>query len=275
VNDILFSTVNNSQAVYVSISSFTSAGYSTLNGEMINNPKVSYSSFSTAVGIPVSQNFTSSIPFNSKFSTSGFYLSTSGSDLYMNSISFDGGHIPKYVNTKTFTTNASIEYFPNIQFPIMVNPGYDYPNPPLTDFTNNQTIIKPVISYVQATYGANTYIFPESSNLRFINSQRVVNLSNYYSTTYLTNSTTYVAASNFFTDTIKMNINPYTISSFVGSNLPLSTNFQVWHMISSGAYLNNGVTSNIGFPLPVALNASLPSNTLFLTINNQIYLPGA
>jgi thioredoxin 1 len=39
-------------------------------------------------------------------------------------------------------TTANIEYYPNFRLPVMVNPGYEYPTPPNTTMSNNQTIIK-------------------------------------------------------------------------------------------------------------------------------------
>ena len=263
VNDIYFSSVNTTQAVYIGISSFTSAGYSTLNGEMINNPKVSFSSFSTATSIPISQNFISSIPFTNNY------------DVSMSSITFDATHIANYVNTFSRTTQASLEFYPNFQFPVMVNPGFDYPDPPAGQLGSDQTLIKQVISYIQVNNGATNYIFPETSNLRFMTSQQTINLSNYFSTSYFGYSTTYTPGSNHFNNTIKMMINPYTISSYVGSNLPQSTTLELWHIISSGNYLNDPIAgSNIGFFEAKATNTMFPSNGLFLTINNQITTNG-
>ena len=274
VNDIYFSSVNSAQAVYVGISSFTSAGCSTLNGEMINNPKISYTAFSTATALPTSQNFTSSISFTNNFATLS-YMTPSGRDVYMNSVTFDGSHIANYVNTSSGATRASLEFYPNLQFPVMVNPGFGYPDPPTGELASNQSLIKQVFTYVQLNYGVTNYVLPETRNIRLMTSQQVINLSNYFSTSYFSYSTTYTPGSNHFTSAIKMNINPYTISSYVGSNLPLSTTLQVWHVISSGNFLNDPTSgSNIGFVDARAVNPMFPSNSLFLTINNQTSFNG-
>ena len=244
VNDILLSTIttdNSTQAVYISISSFTSAAYSTLNGEMINYPKVSVSSFSTSMGQGRSQNFTSSIPFTNVFSSAS-PLSTVGVDSYMSSIIFDGSHITNYVNQSSGATSATIEFFPNYEFPALsttVAGSYD------SDF-----LIKPVVSYLQIQTGTSPYIFSESSNVRYIYSQ---NLN----------------GSNYFTDTIKMRVNPYTISSYVGSNLPLSTPLILYQSILSTVCINDCV----GFSTPTIKNRGIGTNSLFLTINNQATLP--
>jgi len=260
LNDIVLSTVNNSQAVYIGISSFTSAGYSSLVGEMTNNPKVSFNTFSTAMTLPINQSFTSSIPFTNPF-LAGASVSTSGIDLYMSSINFDASHVANYVNTSSMKTTASIEFLPNFQFPLLINPGYTYP------LGTPQTLIKQVTSYIQLTSPTASLILPESSNIRFINSQNVI-----------TPPTADTGLSNYFTDTIKMTVNPYTVSTFVANSLPYSSKFILYHEILSGQYIH-GAGSNIGFSTiggisPIVINKSAILNSLFLTINNQTSLPG-
>jgi len=261
LNDIILSTVNNSQAVYIGISSFTSAGYSTLNGETFGNVKMNFSTFSTAMGLPTSQSFTSSIPFVNPFSSLFAYPSTNGIDMFMSSVLFDASHLTKYINTQSGATTASVEFFPNFQFPVLTNPGFtlNYPIPA------NQHLIKQVTSYLQLNTGAGPHIFPETSNIRFINSQNFIN----------TPSTSVL--SNCFTDSIKMTINPYTVSSYVASNLPLSTTLALYHVISSGVYSESVGASNIGFNMvtyPGVINRSISTNSLFVTIDNQASSPG-
>jgi len=274
LNDIFFSTVDSVQAVYVGISSFTSAGYSTLNGEMIGNPKVSYSSFSTAMGVPTSQSFTSSIPFVNNYSVLD-YPSTNGIDVFMSSITFDATHITKYINMSSMKTTVNIEYYPNFQMPVMVNPGYAFPTPPFTVMNNNQTLVKQVTSYIQLNSGMSSVILPETSNVRFMNSQQVIHSTFYFSTNYFAVVNQYTPGSNYFSDTIRMTVNPYTVSTYVGLNLPQSTTFQMWHIISSALYLSPSVAnSNIGFITPTLVNTLLQDNALFLRVNNVITSPG-
>jgi len=247
VNDLLLSTVttdNSTQAVYISISSFTSAGYLALNAETYNYPKVSVSSFSTAMAQGRSQNFTSSIPFVNVFSNAPLLMSTVGVDSYMSSIRFDASHIANYVNLNSGATSATVEFFPNFQFSALSTIG---PGPYDSDF-----LIKPIVSYLQIQTGTSPYIFPESSNVRYMYSQNL-------------------GGANYFTDSIKMTINPYTISSYVGSNLPLSTPLVLYqYMVSSFCV---PMTDGVGFSTPTLRNRGISTNSLFLTVNNQPTLP--
>jgi len=137
---------------------------------------------------------------------------------------------------------------PNLFFPELLNPGYTIPPP------SPQTILKQITSYVQINYGTNRYVFPESSNVRYIYSQNVAN-----------------GLSNVMTDTIKMTMNPYSLSTIIGTNLPLSTSLSVFHMVSSGVYSGAVGSSNIGFNGAIVSNTP-STNSLFITINNRISL---
>jgi hypothetical protein len=280
-NDIFISSVNNTKAVFIGISSFTSAGYSTLNGQMINNPKISYSSFSTATGLLPSQSFISSVLFMNQYSTIGYpstNVAAGGVDIFFSSIIFDANHMMKYVNMNSMLTTMSVEYYPNFQFPIMVNPGYSYQNPPLPLLPNGQTLIKQVTSYIQLTSGANTYVLPETNNIRYMNSQQAIHSTFYFSTNYFANANTVIPfgiGSNFFTDSVRMTINPYNLSTYVGNNLPQSTTLQVWHVVSSALYAGPSITnSNIGFVTPTVINNSYYQNGLFLRVSNVVTSPG-
>ena len=281
LNDIYFSTVTASQAVYIGISSFTSAGYSTLNGEMTNNPKVTYSSFSTANGLLPSQSFTSSLGFFNQYSTLG-YASTNqtigGTDVFINSVQFDATHMVKYVNTASKLTTMSVEYYPNFQLPLMVNPGITWTDQPTPSLPSGQKLIKQVTSYLQMNAGINTYILPESSNIRYMNSQQVLQSTLYFSTGYIpaaATAGTFVPTSNYFSDSVRMTINPYTISSYVASNLPQSTTLQVWHIISSAVYsAPDTSTPTIGFVTPSLINNIFSQNGLFLRVSNIVTSPG-
>jgi hypothetical protein len=246
VNDILLSTAimtNSSPAIYVSISSFTSAGYLALNAETYNYPKVSVSSFSTAMAQDTSQNFTSSIPFVNVCSNTNL-MSTVGGDSYVSSIVFDGTHISKYVNLNSGATRATLEFFPNFQFPNL--------STTVAGTYSSDDYIKPIVSYLQIPTPTGSYIFPESITARFMYSQNLTD-------------------DNYFTDTIKMPINPYTISSYVAANLPQSTPVILYHQIVYS--FCSTTTQNVGFSTPIIRNRGFSTNSLFLTINNQASLP--
>jgi hypothetical protein len=241
--DIIFSTVNTQQAVYIAISSFSAAGYSTIYGEMQNNPKVSVSSFSTVFGSPQSLSFVSSIPFTL---ADGGAMSTSGTSLYTSSLQFDAGHIAKYVNMSTLNTKICLEYYPNYIFPTMVNES---------DTMNTMSSIKPITSFLQ---GANGQVYPETSNVRYMTSQQI-------------STPTYQRAlSNVYTDTIKMDVNPYTLSTSVG-NVP-NLKLAMYHQIEN---CYNNSPSNVTLTSNVYLNNTLSTNGLYLHVYNQPLVPAA
>lgn len=241
VNDLIFSTVNTQNAVYLGISTFTAPGYSTLYGEMQNNPKVSVSSFSTAIGSPQSASFVSSIPFTW---SDGNAMSTSGSDLFMSSIQFDAAHIAQYVNMSNHKTKISLEYFPNYVFSHMVN--QDEP-------INDTSSIKTMTSYIQGFNGA---VFPETSNVRYITSQNI------------STSTYGRQLSNVFTDTIRMDISSYQLSTSV--SITPSLKLAMYHKIDNS--YNNG-TDNVAISSLSYLNRTLSTNGLYLHVYNQPTVP--
>ena len=244
VNDLIYSTVNSQRAVYAGISTFTAPGYSTIYGEMQNNAKVSVSSFSTSMGDPQSASFVSSIPFTF---TDGNVMSTNGAtELIMSSIQIDAGHIAQYVNTTNYKTKISLEYYPNYTFPTMINDS---------EPINNTSSIKKFTSYLQ---GNNGFVFPETSNVRYINSQNI------------STSVYGRQLSNYFADTVRMDISSYQLSTSVGAipNLRLA----MYHRIDN--CFNNG-TNNIAFSNRSYLNNTLPTNSLYLYVNNEPTIPNA
>jgi hypothetical protein len=243
VNDIIFSTVNAQRAVYLGISTFTAPGYSTIYGEMQNNPKVSVSSFSTSVASPQSASFVSSIPFTI---AGGGTMSTSGTALYTSSIQFDAGHLAQYINMTNRKTRISFEYYPNYVLPPMGNESENI---------NAMSSIKKVTSYIQ---GASGFVFGETSNVRYITSQNI------------STSTYPRSMSNVFTDTIRMDISSYQLSTSLGlvPNLTLS----MYHRIDNSY---NNSPGNVTFAGTTYLNNTLSTNGLYLHVNNEPDVPTA
>jgi hypothetical protein len=243
VQDLIFSTVNSQRAVYLGISTFTAPGYSTIYGEMRNNVKMSVSSFSTTMCSPQSASFVSSIPFT--FSD-GNVMSTSGADLFMSSIQFDASHIARYVNTTNYKTKIALEYRPNYVFSHMVNDS---------DTIGAMSSIKPITSYLQGVSGA---VFGETSNVRYITSQNI-------------STPTYGRQlSNYFTDTIRMDVSSYQLSTSVGITPTLR--FAMYHRIGN-AY-NNG-TNNVAISSLSYLNNTLSTNGLYLHVYNEPTVPAS
>lgn len=249
VNDLIFSTVNTQRAVYLGISTFTAPGYSTIYGEMQNNVKLSVSSFSTAMCSPQCASFVSSIPFTL---SDGNVMSTnsnapnSGVDLFMSSIQFDAAHIAQYVNMTNYKTKMSLEYYPNYILPCMTNDS---------EPVDTMSSIKTVTSYLQGIGGA---VFPETSNVRYMTSQNI-------STPVYTRQ-----LSNYFTETVRMNISSYALSTSVAvvPNLKLA----MYHRIDN---CFNNEPSTIAFTGRSYLNNTLSTNGLYLHVYNEPIVPAA
>jgi hypothetical protein len=238
--DIIFSTVNTKQSIFVGISTFSAAGYSTLDGEMRNNAKLSVSSFSTVFCSPQNISFVSSIPFTL---SDGNEMSTSGANLHMSSIQFEGGHIAKYINMSNLNTKISLEYYPNYVFSHMAHDS---------DTIDPMSSIKKITSYIQADR-----IYPETSNVRYITSQQVSTTS--YPRTM----------SNVFTDTVRMNISSYQLSTSIAINP--TVNLAMYHQIDNASPSGGTVRiSSLSY-----LNNTLSTNGLYLHVFNQPTIPAA
>jgi hypothetical protein len=244
--DIIFSTVNTQQAVYIGISTFSAPGYSTMDGEMRNNAKLSVSSFSTVFCSPHNLSFVSSIPFTL---SDGNLLSTNsnvpgaGVNLYMSSIQFDAGHIAKYINMSNLGTKISVEYYPNYVFSHMENDS---------DTLQPMSSIKKVTSYLQADM-----LYPETSNVRYMTSQQI-------------STPTYTRTlSNVFTETVRMDISSYQLSTSISANPTLK--LAMHHQIDN-AYNNTG---NVGISSLSYLNNTLSTYGLYLHVHNQPTIPAA
>jgi len=221
VNDILLSTVTDQRAIFVSISSFTSAGYSTISGETFNWRPTLYSTLSTSAGIT---SFVSSVGFTPSGTTGNPMSTVTGSanprDLYFSSITFSGNHLMKYMNNNTSNTRMFVEMHPSLFFDRM------------TQDPDVRSLTKQIVSYIQLeTPTTGRVVFNESSNVRYMTSQ--------ITTDYSSNT------SNWFQAPIRMEINPYTLQSNIALNLSNNVNLTVYHVIKDGLY-EGGVNS--GFP---------------------------
>ena len=240
VQDIKFSTINAKQSVFVGISSFTAAGYSTLKGGL-----------STAMLSPQSVSFVSSIPYEI---TSGNYMSTNASgqyvsSLFTSSIHFDTKHLQRYINMANLSTRIIFDYKPNYLFPHFCSL-----NEPVEDNTGIlPSTIKPIVSYIQGT-GA---IFSETSTVRYITSQNI-STSAVYSR----------SLSNYYTESVRMNISSYELSSQIGTNLTYPT--AIYHRIDNclGDYTRDVLFANSSIK-----NLTEPLGALYVTVNNAPIFP--
>lgn len=241
VQDLKFSTVNTQRSVYVGISTFSAAGYSTLYGEMQNNRKVSVSSLSTSFGSRQSASFVSSIPFTSYEGALSTAVGTS--NVFFSSLQFDPAPFVQYVNTTNRRTLMSLEYRPTFVFSHMKSEVDK-----ISDMTST---LKKVTTYLQI--GAT--IFPESSTIRYITSQNI-------STTSFNQT-----LSNVYADCIRMNISSYQLSSVVGASLP-GTTAAIYHRIDN---VSSNANTNASFDRLDYRNMTenQNQNTLFMTLNNE------
>jgi hypothetical protein len=240
VQDIKLSTINTKQSVFVGISSFTAAGYSTLKG-----------SLSTAMLSPQSVSFVSSIPYDI---TTGSGMSTNDtgqyvSSLFTSSIRFDTKHLQQYINMANFSTSITFDYKPNYLFRHLCSS-----NEPLDDNTGIlPSTIKPIVSYIQGT-GA---IFSETSTIRYITSQNISTSASYSR-----------SLSNYYTESVRMKISPIDLSTQIGINT--SYPVAIYHRIDNclGDYTRDVLFANSSIK-----NLTEPVGALYVTVNNTPIFP--
>jgi hypothetical protein len=239
VGDVKFSTVNTKQSVFVGISSFTAAGYSTLRGA---------ANVSFGIVSPQSLSFVSSIPYEI---TSGNHMSTNASgqyvsSLFTSSIQFDTKHLQQYINMTNFSTNIIFDYKPNYLFRHLCSSN----EPPEDDTHVLPSTIKPIVSYIQGTGGK---LFSETSTVRYITSQNI-STSAIYSR----------SLSNYYTESVRMNISSYDLSTQIGSNASYSA--AIYHRIDNclGEW-----TTTVTFATSSIQNMTEPVGALYVTVNNR------
>ena len=244
VGDIKLSTITAQNAIFVSISSFTSAGYSTISGETFNWRPTLYSTLSTTSGFA---SFVSSIVPVAPVASVGVSMSTTVNDLYFSSMTFSANHLMRYLDTRnTSSSRMFVEMTPSFFLPSLYQvPGID----------GDKKVIKEISSYLQLeTVASGRVIFQESINTKYITSQ-VLDTS----------------LSNYFETPLRMEIDPYTIASNVALNSPNTVNLTVYHRIVNG--LSNGTSpGNAGFLGPAVNYDNRTSKGLYVQMMNNIQL---
>ena len=241
VQDLKFSTVNTQRSVYVGISTFSAAGYSTLYGEMQNNRKVSVSSLSTSFGSPQSASFVSSIPFT--WYEGALSTAVGTSNVFFSSLQFDPAPFVQYVNTTNKKTSMSLEYRPTFVFSHMKSD--------VDKISDMSSTIKKITTFLQI----GTTVFSESSTIRYITSQNI-------STTTFNQT-----LSNVYADSIRMNISSYQLSSIVGGSLP-GTTAAIYHKIDNVSS-NANTSASLDRLDYKNMTENQNQNTLFMTLNNE------
>jgi hypothetical protein len=207
VNDLKISTITSQNAMFFSISTFTSAGYQAISGETFNWRPTLYSTISTTAGFA---NFTSSIRVIAPVdSLVDIPMSTTASDLYFSSMTFSANHLMRYLDTHTtISTRMFVDLNPTFLFETFESPS------------GNQ--IKEMSTFLQIeTVASGRVLFQESINTKYLTSQVFANAT---------------FSSNYFDTPIRMEINPYAILSNVNLNAPNTVNIAVYHrLVNSSA----------------------------------------
>ena len=243
VGDIKLSTINTQNAMFISISSFTSAGYSTISGETFAWRPTFYSTLSTAYNRP---SFVSSIPYSAGIngwnwgSNLPFSTPAGSRDAYFSSITFNLDNIVPYIDlTKTSSSRIFIEYNPVLFMPGMVQ-GTESP-------------IKEVSTFIQMENGpSGKVIFSESINTNYMVSQQFTGSANV----------------NYFNPSLRLQIDAYnSLLKNYSTNNYNTINLTIYHRFVNSM---STVTTDTGFTgTPTITNFTAQKGGLFVTLNNQ------
>jgi hypothetical protein len=242
VGDIRLSTINTQNAVFISISSFTSAGYSTISGETFAWRPTLYSTLSTAYNRP---SFVSSIPYSAGLNGwnwgSNLPFSTSGPrDLYFSSITFNLDNIVPYIDvTRTSSSRIFIEYNP-----MLIMPGF---------IQGTESPIKEVSTFIQMeNTPSGKVIFSESINTNYMVSQQFAGSANV----------------NYFNPSLRFEINPYSsLLANYAANGGFTINLTIYHRFVD---IMSNVATDTGFTgTPTMTNFTPKTGGLFVNLNNQ------
>jgi hypothetical protein len=270
VGDIQLSTVTDLRAVFISISSFTAAGYADLSGEARAWRGYTYSTNSTSAGYAT---FLSSIPFSSVYTDSGtggsyawdwssglgsnLPLSTvephpsyySTGDLYFSTVSFNMAPFYRYIHPNS-TTKMFLEVHPSYFFDRMY-----------LGASSPRTLVKEFSSFVQYETNRGPQIIPTSVKGGRMTSQ----MSNAYT-------------SNYFDATIQLELDTAAITSNVLRDGLSNARYTLYHRIAGGmanlvsdGYCGNLIGPRGGFSnaAPRYDNQTPVTNSVFLHVYNQ------
>jgi hypothetical protein len=245
VNDIQLSTVTTQRAVFFSISSYTSVGYSTISGETFAWRPTLYSTLSNAY---TQASFISSVPFT--VGTQGwnwgsnipFSTPAGTQDIYFSSIIFQLDHVAPYIDfSRNSSTRLYVDYNPTLLFSTM--------------FAGNTSLVKEISTFIQYENPSLTRrVLPETNVTNYITSQRS-----------LADATPFL--SNSFDTPIRFNFDIYKsfYSTYTANNFN-TVNFAIYHRIVNGA--TDGFTSGFS-SLSSFSNFTPKSAGLFLNLVNQ------
>ncbi len=121
VNDIQLSTITGQKATFITISSFTATGYSSISGELLTLKQGVPSTFSTLYGRPC---FMSSMTSNAGWLLGSQTAIQNGADLYISTaIMSNMENYYRYVDTVNNTTQVYFDYYPALVLGVQSNVG--------------------------------------------------------------------------------------------------------------------------------------------------------
>ena len=260
VGDILLSTVTESRAIFISISSFTSQNYSSLTAEAYAwRPTLSttvssitgYASFISSVPSATSSwNWSSVVGSSLPLSTAEVYPNFTTGDAYIRGLTFTAGDYLRYVKPDS-TTKLFLE----------INPSYFLPRMFLGT-SNDPTLVKEISSYIQyQSPSAGTSILPNATNTSWLTSQQ----SNAYT-------------SNVFTSQVKLELDAGTVLSNAVTDGPYGGYYTLYHRIPGGM-ASLVVDGNCGYTIglrggfsneyPTYDNHQGTTNTVYMHVYNN------
>lgn len=242
VGDVQLSTVTSQNAMFISISTFTSAGYSTISGETFAWRPTLYSTLSTSYGRP---SYVSSIPFATGLngwnwgSNLAFSTAVGTRDMYFSSITFNlNSIVPQIDVTRTSSSKIFIEYNPLLLMSSM--------------FQGEGSPVKEVSTFIQMeNIPSGRVIFEESMTTNYMLSQQWESSSNL----------------NYFNTPMRMEINPYTslLTNYAANN-GNTINLTIYHRFVDAAA--DGMST--GFSnVSVISNLTPKVGGLYLNLINQ------
>ena len=243
VGDVQFSTVTSQQAAFISISSFTSVGYSTISGETFKWRPTFYSTVSSFNSKP---SFISSVPFAAGANAwnwgSNLYFSTpsDSQDMYFSSVTFQMDHIIPYIDMGTASsTRIFIDYNPVFLMSTM----YNGTTPLIKEISTFVQVENPLIS---------RRIFVETVTTNHMVTQNA-------------------GPSNYFNTPIRFEMDAYnTVMSNYVLNNSNTVNFTIYHRFLDGR--SDGTTTGFSSVSSIT-NVTPKRGGLYINLINQSPLP--
>lgn len=270
VGDIQLSTVTDLRAVFISISSFTAAGYADLSNVGRAWIPSGYSTTSTNAGYA---SFVSSIPFSTFYNTDEYngygwdWSGSLGSNIPMSTVeaypSYSTGDV--YFSTVSFSMAPYLRYIqPNstTKMFLELNPSYFFQRMYLGT-TPPYHLVKEFSTFVQ-------YESPTSG-------RQILAKGSFGG--YMTSQNSNAYTSNYYANQVKLELDTAVLSSNALSDGPYGAYYTIYHRIPGGmanlvsdGYCGYNMGTRGGFSNDQIVNVdnySAPMNSVYLHVYNQ------